>query len=113
MRKLCWDGIRMRYCCMKTVLVTGFATNIGKSITKKFLENGYAVIGVYCPYTVKQANMLVMEENKIQAIQSDFTDSDSVTYLIKKLRNFEFDAIINNAGMLNLQNDGKDRKSVV
>lgn len=92
---------------MKTVLVTGFATNIGKSVTKKFLENGYAVIGVYCPYTVTQANTLAMRENKVQAIQSDFTDPDSVTELIKKLRRLEFDAIINNAGMLNLQNDGK------
>lgn len=92
---------------MKTVLVTGFATNIGKSVTKKFLENGYAVIGVYCPYTVTQANELTMSEENIQSIQSDFTDSDSVTELIKKLKCFEFDAIINNAGMLNLQNDGQ------
>lgn len=92
---------------MKVALVTGFATNIGKSITEKFLENGYGVIGVHCPHTIAQANALAKRENKIQAIQSDFTDSDSITELIKKLKCFEFDVIINNAGMLNLQNNGK------
>lgn len=92
---------------MKLALVTGFATNIGKSVTKKFLENKYAVIGVHCPYTITQANELVMSEDKVQAIQADFTNADSVTELIKKLKCFEFDVIINNAGMLNLQNNGQ------
>lgn len=91
---------------MKTALVTGFATNIGKSITKKFLENKYSVIGVHCPYTIAQANALVMHEDRLQSVQADFTDSDSVTELIWKLKSFEFDVIINNAGMVNLQENG-------
>lgn len=92
---------------MKTALVTGFATNIGKSITKKFLENEYDVIGIHCPNTIAQANALTISEDKIQSLQADFTVSDSVTELIGKLKCFEFDVIINNAGMLNFQKNGE------
>ena len=32
---------------MKTVLITGFATGIGKETARVFAKNGYNVIGVY------------------------------------------------------------------
>lgn len=98
---------------MKIALITGFATNIGKSITYKFLENGYSIIGVHCPNTVYNAEQLLSTSNRIKAFKSDFTDPDSLTTLIQQLKQYSFDVVINNAGMVALRDDGQIQNEFV
>lgn len=91
---------------MKTALVTGFAKNIGKSITQKLLDEGFFVVGVNCPKTTKEASELLKASNHLTSFTADFTSEESVSQLICQLKKYSFDVIVNNAGIVNLNDDG-------
>lgn len=90
----------------KKVLITGFAVNIGKCVFNKFISYGYSIIGVCCKKTLAEAQLLKEQFENVEFYCADFTDDDSVTELISKLSNHNFDVVVNNAGMLNLNEDG-------
>lgn len=90
----------------KSVVVTGFATNIGKRIAEKFYDNGFSIIGIHCPYTRDAALEFQRTHSDISIFEADFTNPDDVSRLIEFLKQYKFDVIINNAGMLNLNTDG-------
>jgi NAD(P)-dependent dehydrogenase (short-subunit alcohol dehydrogenase family) len=94
---------------MRTVLVTGFAVNIGKKIAEIFLEHDYYVVGVNCPYTVNAANDFISSHPNSCSFTADFTSVDSVTQLLSQLKLYSYDAIVNNAGMISLREDGQIR----
>lgn len=90
---------------MKYVLVTGYATNIGKKISEKFIENGYQVIGTYYKTTKKYDEAMRDRYPDIISYEADFTNPESLSNLIEILKDYKFDVVVNNAGIINLKDD--------
>ncbi|MDR3216810.1 MAG: SDR family oxidoreductase [Clostridiaceae bacterium] len=91
---------------MKYVLVTGISRNIGKSICKKFLQQGYFVVGICRSITKPEAQAIKKTEKNFTFFTADFRYKNDITKLIAKLKRHAFDVIVNNAGILNLKKDG-------
>ena len=89
----------------KTALITGVSRNIGKSICKKFLEEGYDVVGTYNS-SLEAAEKLRRENSNLSLFQVDFCDDESTTSFIEKMKDYQFDVIVNNAGTMNCTDDG-------
>lgn len=90
----------------KTVIVTGFATNIGRRIAETFYDKGFSIIGIHCPYTREAAIDFQRVHSDTTIFEADFTNSDDVSKLIAFLKRYKVDVVVNNAGMLNLNDDG-------
>ncbi|GHV06566.1 hypothetical short-chain dehydrogenase/reductase [Clostridia bacterium] len=88
----------------KVALITGVSRNIGKSICRKFLTEGYQVIGTYNA-SQEAAEKLRDEFSDLTLYQADFRDEDSTTAFIEKMKAYSFDVIVNNAGTMNLTED--------
>ena len=86
-------------------MITGVSRNIGKSIASKFLLKGYNVIGV-CRSKTEEESLQIVGNNKCFSLYTaDFCDMLQLDKLISELKNYTFDVVINNAGMLNLGSD--------
>jgi len=82
---------------MKTVVITGASSGIGKAAALLFLEKGWQVIA-----TARNTDSLIdisARENLV-ALQLDVTDNDSVNSFMKIIneRNCYINALVNNAG---------------
>jgi len=87
----------------KTALVTGAAIGIGRAICDKLVSEGYKVYGTYNT-SVDQANELKRKlKRDVEVLQADFRSRDQTLELIEKLNGVQFDAIINNAGMIEFE----------
>ncbi len=86
---------------MKTVIITGAGKGIGKSLTEKFLEEGYFVIGTYRAGKsgIRSGNLL---EFKLDLASGKVTDScvRKISALGRKI-----DILINNAGIMPDENE--------
>ena len=90
---------------MKKVIVTGASSGIGKATAKKFIENGYFVIGQYNKNIdgIERLKSSLKEkglDGNFYAEKADFKNSEEITAFIKSV-NSKFnhvDAIVNNAG---------------
>jgi len=89
----------------KLALITGASRNIGKSIAKKFIHKGFSVIGTYNTTDKTIIDMIVAELGDIHFYQVDFCNDDAVQNFIDKMKAYQFDVIVNNAGMLNCTDD--------
>lgn len=89
----------------KLALITGVSRNIGKSICKKFLKEGYYVLGTYNS-SVEAAKVLQDENDNLTLFQVDFCDEKSTSIFIEKMKNYNFDVIVNNAGTMNCTDEG-------
>lgn len=86
----------------KTVLITGISRGIGKAICEKLVSEGFKVYGTYNTGE-KEAKELKEELKNIEIFQVDFKHRKQTLELIKKLKDVRFDAIINNAGMFEVE----------
>ncbi len=86
----------------KTALVTGVSRGIGNAIAKKLIADGYFVHGTYNTGK-KEAEELKSEAKEIEIHQVDFKDRKQTQELIEKLKQIKFDAIVNNAGVFQLE----------
>jgi len=93
----------------KRVLVTGATRNIGLAISKKFHAEGYEVFGTYLSATEEVRAAFQLELPNSRLFHVDLCDSDSLSAFIKSISEYKFDAIVNNAGMLGLLDDGSIR----
>lgn len=89
----------------KLALITGVSRNIGKSICKKFLKEGYRVLGTYNS-SIEAAKVLQNENDNLTLFQVDFCDEKSTSLFIEKMKNYNFDVIVNNAGTMNCTDEG-------
>ena len=91
----------------KLALVTGASKNIGKSIARKFISKGYSVIGTYNTTDEKKIQKVIDDLGDIKMHQVDFCDAEAVGVFISKMKAYRFDVIVNNAGMLDCDDEGE------
>ena len=90
---------------MKKVLITGVSGGIGEATAKKFIENGYFVIGQYNTNTagIERLTSYLKEkglDGNFYAEKADFKIEEEITAMVNRI-NSKFshvDAIVNNAG---------------
>jgi len=92
----------------KTALITGVSKNIGRAICKKFVDEGYRVLGTYKSHLddKKEMAQFVKEFPTVELFKVDFCNQGEITAFIAKLKKIEIDVLVNNAGMFNLFGDG-------
>lgn len=80
----------------KTVLITGTSRGIGLALAKKFLDNGYKVIG-----TCRTGITDDIKHPGYEVLQLDLSDLDNIRDFEKKIagREISVDILINNAGI--------------
>lgn len=89
---------------MKTVLITGGATGIGKECAKLFAANGYDVIITYNK-SKEKADRLCRHANDaslmISAYQCDIKDASQIAHVVDTIieEHGKIDVLINNSGM--------------
>lgn len=86
----------------KTALVTGISRGIGQAIARKLIEDGYFVHGVFNTGK-KEANTFKDEVKNIEIHQVNLRDRKQTQGLITKLKDTKFDALVNNAGVFQLE----------
>ncbi len=80
---------------MKTVLITGISRGIGKALSKKFLSEGYFVIGT------SVNGMCDFENQNLKVFKLDLSQPESIKACAGEIFSFEkkIDILINNAGI--------------
>ncbi len=86
----------------KIVFITGVSRGIGRSICIKLLNEGYKVIGTF-KKSKSQAYKLKKKYKSLTLYQVDFRCRNQTLKFIKRLRKHNFYAIINNAGIFELE----------
>lgn len=86
---------------MKTVVITGASRGIGLATAKKFLDEGWRVIGTYLN------TQIPVEHKNLTALQYDQSNPKSIIETADKIKELvpNIDALVNNAGILLDAND--------
>ncbi|MGH3227139.1 MAG: SDR family NAD(P)-dependent oxidoreductase [Streptosporangiaceae bacterium] len=87
---------------MKTVLVTGASRGIGQATAVNLLGRGYKVHGTF-NHSEAEARELERVYENLTFHQADFSDRTSTNHLIRELAGERFDAIVNNAGIFEVE----------
>ena len=83
----------------KTILVTGSSRGLDKELARYFWDRGANLVLVSKDIELlhKALNDLTVRyKQKVDYLACDLSDKKSLSLLIDKLKNFKFDAIINN-----------------
>lgn len=75
----------------KKILVTGYNSGIGNSLIKKYLSLGAIIYSTSTKKEIQRKNLKVFKCN--------FLDQSSTSEFFKKIKNINFDIVINNAGI--------------
>ena len=80
----------------ETILITGASKGIGFSLAKKFLENGFKVIG-----TSRSGKIEGIENENFETLQLDLSNFKNIEILKKEIndKGIKIDILINNAGI--------------
>lgn len=78
---------------MKTAIVTGASTGIGRAVAAALAARGYRVIG-----TSRNSSIVNNPVDGIDYRDLDLTDRDSIHMFVSSLEGIEVDVLINNAG---------------
>src|SRR5260370_20813944 len=87
---------------MKTALVTGESRGIGQATAVNLLGRGYKVHGTF-NHSEAEARELERAYENLTFHQADFSDRTSTNHLIEELAGERFDAIVNNAGIFEME----------
>jgi len=88
-----------------TFLVTGASRGIGKATAELLVSRGYTVHGTY-NQSQAEAEELAGQHPNLHFHQADFTDPSAVDSLLASLKDVEFQGLVNNAGIFEM--DGFD-----
>ncbi len=80
---------------MKTALITGVGRGIGKALVKKFMKEGYAVVGT------SQTGVVDYSDQNLKVFQLDLTSTTSIKKCADQIieSGIKIDIMINNAGV--------------
>lgn len=80
----------------QTILITGASKGIGFALAKKFLENGFYVIG-----TSRNGTIGEIEHENFKVLALDLSESKSIELFKKEIKvlGIKIDILINNAGI--------------
>jgi NAD(P)-dependent dehydrogenase (short-subunit alcohol dehydrogenase family) len=80
----------------KSILITGGTSGLGRELVTVFLKNGFTVVA-----TGRQPMEMTGFEEDFRLFRVDFNDLKQTSDTVREItRNFSFDIIINNAGIL-------------
>lgn len=90
---------------MKTAVITGISKGIGLATAKKFLDEGWKVIGTYL------GTVPILSQPNLSILQYNQEDHRSVVATVNEIKHSvnKIDVLINNAGILL---DGKDSVAI-
>lgn len=87
----------------KNAVVTGASRGIGRAICKHLANEGFKVYATYNT-GVDEANSLKNElGNRVDLFQINFTERKQTLAFIEKIKGVTFDALVNNAGMIEFE----------
>jgi 3-oxoacyl-[acyl-carrier protein] reductase len=86
----------------KTALVTGASRGIGRAVALKLIKENYTVHGTYNTGEA-EANELSSTHPEFTFHQVDLSDRASTAKLLASLEDVEFDALVNNAGIFEME----------
>ncbi len=94
----------IEFWCMamkKTVLITGASGGIGSALAKKYIENGYFVVGTYYSNEQKIRKMQKEFQESFLGFPCDLSKFENAAQLMETLhqKNLSVDILINNAGI--------------
>jgi 3-oxoacyl-[acyl-carrier protein] reductase len=87
----------------KTALVTGASRGIGRATALRLLARGYIVHGTY-NRSEEEAAALEAENEGLTFHQADFGSGEDTERLLTELSGLQLDAIVNNAGIFEMEN---------
>ncbi len=81
---------------MKTILITGIDSGIGRSTAQKFLDEGFFVMGT------SLAEQIDYSHENLKVFQMDLLSDESINNCVQEIKNFnkKIDILINNAGVM-------------
>lgn len=81
---------------MKTVIITGASRGIGLAAAKKFIDNGWQVIGTY------NRTMIPIESENLFPVPLDLASQQSIAQSIEDIKSITktIDVLVNNAGII-------------
>jgi NAD(P)-dependent dehydrogenase (short-subunit alcohol dehydrogenase family) len=91
---------------MKTAIITGASSGIGKQIARQFSQGGWATILI--ARRQDQLEALAQELENAEVLPCDLSDSQCIEALKETLSNQSVDALINNAGIFIPQSVDED-----
>jgi NAD(P)-dependent dehydrogenase (short-subunit alcohol dehydrogenase family) len=87
----------------KTALVTGISKGIGRAICKHLVSEGYKVYGIYNTGEDEAKELKEELGDNLEPLQVDLSQREQTLALVQRVSDVIFDAIINNAGMIEFE----------
>jgi len=87
----------------KIFLVTGVSRGIGNAIAELLLQQGHTVHGTYNTGQ-EEAEEFQRKYPNLKIYKSDFSKREEVADLIQSLKSIQFDGLVNNAGIFEMEN---------
>lgn len=88
----------------KIALVTGFSRGIGEAITRELIGKGYKVYGISKIENTESISIAKEFKSGLIPLYFDLSKRKNVEEMLKSLKDIKFDTVINNAGMIEMEN---------
>lgn len=88
----------------KTALITGFSRGIGAAITTQLVKEGYYVYGVSRSESESSKTLAQELKPNITSLYFDLEKKKEVELMLEKLKKVKFNVVVNNAGVIEMEN---------